>query len=241
MQTEPQARESERILRDFDKTAALVRPVVVDRVGAPRADELYRDARRNLAQIAPQIPRIKGIRAGALNTFVRITAQEIALYKAVKGQEGTPAEAWEICHEAIRLRMAEFPKWKRRLSRRLMYSGIVKWIMKRREKNNTQGKFGDFQVRYHVGDGSDFDIGVDYVSCGNLQLAKKLGAEEFAPFICMSDIALSDALGWGLIRTQTLADGCDHCDFRFKKNAKTRISSKTPEVQRTIESIERQA
>jgi hypothetical protein len=58
---------------------------------------------------------------------------------------------------------------------------------------------------------------------------------EFAPYVCMSDIALSDALGWGLIRTQTLADGCHHCDFRFMKGEATQISSKTPEVQEMIE------
>lgn len=67
---------------------------------------------------------------------------------------------------------------------------------------------------------------------------KKLEAHEFAPYVCMSDIALSDALGWGLIRSQTLADGCSHCDFRFKRNAVTQVSSKTPEVQQTIERIE---
>jgi len=66
---------------------------------------------------------------------------------------------------------------------------------------------------------------------------KKHAGEEFAPYICMSDIALSEAMGWGLIRTQTLADGCSHCDFRFKKGAATKISSKTPEVQESIERI----
>jgi 2-iminoacetate synthase ThiH len=53
----------------------------------------------------------------------------------------------------------------------------------------------------------------------------------------MSDIALSDAMGWGLIRTQTLADGCHYCDFRFKKGAVTQISSKTLEVQDAIDRI----
>jgi hypothetical protein len=176
-----------------------------------------------------------------LNGFLRTTAQEIAVYMAVRDRGGSPAEAWEICHEAIRLRMVEFPKWKRWLSRRFMYSGIVRRIMKRREANRDQPRFGDFEVRYHTGDGSDFDFGIDYVRCGNLELVKKLGAEEFAPYVCMSDIALSDALGWGLIRTQTLADGCSHCDFRFKRNAQTQISSKTPEVQQTIEGIERRS
>jgi hypothetical protein len=65
----------------------------------------------------------------------------------------------------------------------------------------------------------------------------KHGGEEFAPYICMSDIALSDAMGWGLIRTQTLADGCDNCNFRFKEGTATQITSKTPEVQVTIDRI----
>ena len=53
----------------------------------------------------------------------------------------------------------------------------------------------------------------------------------------MSDIALSDALGWGLMRSQTIADGCDYCDFRFKKGAATQIDSKTPEVRAVIAKI----
>ena len=100
-------------------------------------------------------------------------------------------------------------------------------------------KFGDFEVKYIVGDGKDFDWGVDYVACGNYNFMKSQGAEEFAPYVCMSDIALGDALGWGLTRTQTIADGCQSCDFRFKKGSKTMISSKTPEVQETIERIKK--
>jgi hypothetical protein len=238
VRTDSQAQASESLLREFDKTAELVRSFVSDRFGDDGAAALHRAARANFEEIIPQIPRIAGARAGMLNSFLRITAQEVALYKAVAAQGGTAAEAWEICHEAIRLRMDEVPKWKRWLSGRLMYSGLVRRIMKRREDKGEQARFGDFEIRYCAGDGRDFDIGVDYVRCGNFELAKKLGAEEFAPYVCMSDIALSNALGWGLIRTQTLADGCSHCDFRFKKNAETRISSKTPEVQQTIERIE---
>jgi len=50
-------------------------------------------------------------------------------------------------------------------------------------------------------------------------------------------MALSDAMGWGLKRTETLADGCDKCDFRFRKGAQTEISSRTPEVQAAIEKL----
>ena len=100
-----------------------------------------------------------------------------------------------------------------------------------------QPRYGDFQVKYIIGSGKDFDIGVDYIKCGNYEFVKGQGVEEFAPYVCMSDIALGSALGWGLIRTETLADGCERCDFRFKKGGKTQISSQTPEVQATIDKI----
>jgi hypothetical protein len=241
VQTDSRAQGSERLLRDFDKTAELVQSFVADRYGEEGNNVLYRGARKKYEEIIPQIPRIEGARAKALNSFLRITAQEVAVYKAVQERGGTAAEAWEVCHEAIRLRMNGFPKWKRWLLRRFMYSGVVRRIVRRREEKNEQPRFGDFEIRYLTGDGTAFDFGVDYVRCGNLELAKKLGAEEFAPYVCMSDIALSDALGWGLIRTQTLADGYSHCDFRFRRCSETRISSKTPDVQETIERIERRS
>lgn len=78
---------------------------------------------------------------------------------------------------------------------------------------------------------------MNYHRCGNIKFLNKHGGKAFTPYICLSDIALSDAMGWGLVRTQTLADGCSYCDFRFVKGAATMISSKTPEVLKTIDKI----
>jgi len=109
--------------------------------------------------------------------------------------------------------------------------------IKKRAQTNTHLKSGDFEVAYVVGDGIEFNYEVDYVACGNYKFVLDQGVEEFAPYVCMSDIALGTALGWGLTRTQTLADGCDRCDFRFKKGGNLRISSKAPEIQATIDKI----
>lgn len=164
---------SEPLLRDLDKTAELVRSFVADRYGEEGTDALYRDVRTKYEEIIPEIPRIAGVRSRLLNTFLRFTAQEVAVYKAVHERGGTPSEAWEICHEAIRLRMARFPNWKRSLFRRFMFSGLVKRIVSRREAKNEQLRLGDFEIRYLTGDGTSFDIGVDYVGCGCLELASR--------------------------------------------------------------------
>jgi len=226
------------LLADFDLTAKLVKGFVAGLYDADFAESLHSDARREFETIIPLVPRIKGLRARLLNVFLLYTAQEVALYRAMREHGKSPEETWLICHQAIRLRMRTFPRWKAWLLRLLLFSPLTRWIFSRRARHGERHRFGDFEVAYVVGDGSRFDIGVDYMKCGNLELVRKLGAEEFAPYVCLSDIPLSDSLGWGLERSQTLADGCDHCDFRFKKGGPTRITSKTPAVQEIIYSIQ---
>jgi len=226
-----------KLLKDFDKTADLVENYLVERYGEELADRLYSETRQEYEKIIPEIPHIEGPRARALNLFLLIVAQELAVYRIIKKHGKSLGEAWEICHEAIKLRMEKFSKIKRWLLKKLMYSNFLMKRVKRRAERGEQLKFGDFEVRYLIGDGKEFDWGVDYVACGHYTFLKAQGAEEFAPYVCLSDIALGDALGWGLIRTQTIADGFQTCDFRFKKGSVTKISSKTPEVQATIEKI----
>ena len=227
----------EKLLKDFDSTSALIKGWLVERYTKEFASTLQREVRREYEKLIPEIPYIPGPRAGMLNSFLRITAQELAVYRAMKKHGKLPGEAWELCHQALRLRLAEYPQWKLRLMKRFMFSCLVRKIVARRARLRQKVCFGDFEIEYLIGDGDQFDFGVNYLQCGNFNFVKKHGGEEFAPYVCMSDIALGDAMGWGLIRTQTLADGCPLCNFRFKQGATTQISSKTPDVQKTIRRI----
>jgi hypothetical protein len=226
-----------KLLGDFDRTTVLMVNSLNERYGKELSKTLQSEARQAYEKLIPDIPFIKGVRARTLNTFLIITAQELAVYKAMKKQGKSPAEAWELCHQALKLRVEKIPQWKRWLLRRLMFSSFMRKILARRARQQKKVGFGDFEVEYLIGRADDFDFGVNYLQCGNLSFMMKHGGEEFAPYICMSDIALSDAMGWGLIRTQTLADGCDNCNFRFKEGTATQITSKTPEVQVAIDRI----
>ena len=217
----------------------MLRGELVDRYGELDAHALIRDARARYSEILPRVRWVEGRAAPVMNSFLWITAQELAVYQAVEARGGDASEAWELCHKAIRLRTERVPRWKRWLMNRLMFSGLVRRVIRRRAMREEIVRAGDFETRSVVGDGVAFDHGVDYLRCGNLELAREVGAEAFAPYLCLSDIALSEGLGWGLIRTQTLADGCSHCDFRFKRGGETRITSQTPEVQATLERIAR--
>jgi len=47
------------------------------------------------------------------------------------------------------------------------------------------------------------------------------------------ELLYSEALGWGLRRTMTLADGQERCDFRFKRGGKTHVAL-SPEVRAAL-------
>ena len=231
--------KKEALYKEFDRTLALIEDFLVKRYGKEVADRLKLTFHQEYEKLIPEIPFIQGIRGKPLNQFLIITAQELAAFHAMKKNGKSLEEAWELCHEALSLRLAEIPQWKRWLLKFLFFSPLVKMIFKSRARKKEIARLGEFEIEYLIGDGGDFDFGVNYHQCGNIKFAKEHGGEEFAPYICMSDIALSDALGWGLIRTQTLADGCRHCDFRFKKGAETQITSRSLEVQKTIDIIQK--
>ena len=104
---------------------------------------------------------------------------------------------------------------------------IAKKRMQKIAAQTQEQPLAGFVIKYVGGDGTDFDYGVDYLGCATHKFVCEQGAAEFAPYICLSDITLGDTFGWGLTHSETLADGCRKCNFRFKKGGETRISSPT--------------
>lgn len=67
------------------------------------------------------------------------------------------------------------------------------------------------------GPGDSFDFGINYKACGFCKFAARHGDKEILPNICGLDFVAYAARGIHLERTQTLAGGASHCDFRFSR------------------------
>ena len=225
-----------KLRRSFERAANKLRPRLRSQLGSSLCATIESNARRELEEIIPKVPFARGIKASALNVFMRVTVLEVVLYKAMKQEGFSPDEIWGYCHYTLRVTMRDYPKWKRRLSQNLFQSRFVKSMMRRREKSHERYRADGFDITY-VGPHGDFDFGVDYHACSMHRFLNDHGAAEFAPYVCMSDVVLSEELGWGLKRTQTLADGASFCDFRFRANRPTAITSLTPSVQATVDRI----
>ena len=106
--------------------------------------------------------------------------------------------------------------------------GYFKYHWGRSDKMREQAKISqnrqypmDFVFKFVEGDGIELDYGTDMIECGIIKLFRKQNAEELVPYICLLDFPISRAFNRGLIRTMTLAEGADRCNFRYKKDRKT--------------------
>jgi hypothetical protein len=111
-------------------------------------------------------------------------------------------------------------------------SFYLRRLQKRAAQSQLREYPGDYVYIYVPGDEVHFDYGVDYLECASCKFLARQNASELAPYLCAADVLYSRALGWGLARTTTLAEGAGKCDFRFKKGGPTNIA--VPAALRTV-------
>ena len=90
--------------------------------------------------------------------------------------------------------------------------GRLKWS----EKSHKRIYENDWVLDILPGNG-EYDLGYDYHECGVCKLYRDEGCPELAHYMCLMDFVLADIMGMKLVRTGTIADGADICDFRYSR------------------------
>lgn len=91
-------------------------------------------------------------------------------------------------------------------------SGRMRWA----EESHKRKFENDWVVDVLEGNGQ-YELGYNYHECGICRLCQDEGCFELAKYLCRLDFVLADIMGMELLRTQTIAEGADFCDFRYKK------------------------
>jgi hypothetical protein len=75
----------------------------------------------------------------------------------------------------------------------------------------------DWVISFVEGDGKNYTYGMNVTECAILKYLTLQGAPGLTRYLCLTDYITSEAIGRGLVRNKTLAEGCDCCDFRYKQ------------------------
>jgi hypothetical protein len=202
----------------FNWVSKKIKPIVVRRYGERLADSVAWDAEHEYEALIPHLPYLGGARN--FDTFLIIAvAMFLAVYKPLESRGKPVEEIGDVVYEAAEAFFASIPRSLTRLYGRLHFT---RYSMRQAQKTATESQrrqhAGDWVFAFVEGDGEAFDWGQDFAECGVIKFFQAQDAVEFAPQMCRLDFVFSDAFGWGLARTTTLARGDEKCDFRFKRN-----------------------
>ncbi len=206
-----------RLLRQFDRGVTPLRDLLAERFGEEGLDTAIAETRAEYQAVIERLPWIGGS-ANPRSFSLYGSAFWLALWRVLEPRGLTIDEAPGLFCEMFNTYWSRYPRILRRLHGRIRM-GPANQEKVRRLAIASQARTNpdDYVSRFVPGEPGHFDFGIDIVECGIIKFLRAEGAEDLAPVLCELDWPHTELLGIELIRTTTLAQGGERCDFRFRR------------------------
>jgi hypothetical protein len=168
--------------------------------------------------VLSQMPYVGGAANRMSDFFMRLMGF-MAISRVLR-RHGVPLPViGEIERKTYKAQLLTVPEAERLASGRQFMSRENQALLREQAAKSRQKEFSDDFVYDFVepGPGDSFEFGINYKACGFCKFAARHGDKEILPNICGLDFDAYAARGIHLDRTQTLAGGASHCDFRFSR------------------------
>lgn len=200
----------------------LAEPMLRERAHLSEIDEIRQQLMDEFGIVLTQMPYVGGESSRMSDFFMRLLGF-IAIGRVLR-RHGVPLPLiGDIERETCKAHLLTVPEADRLAAGRQFLSAENQALLREQAaKSATQSHqqaFPDDFVYDFVepGPGEDFEFGIDYKACGFCKFAARHGDDEILPSICGLDFDAYATRGIRLERTQTLAGGASHCNFRFSR------------------------
>lgn len=194
----------------------LVHDIFEIHLGQPEAVAATQEIIDEFEIVLEQTPYVGGAASRMSDFFMRLIGF-MAIGRVLQ-RLGVPTDAiGEIELQSYQRQMLTIPEDDRmQAGRDFMSVGNRALIREQAVESQKKTYDGDFIYDYvEPGPTDRFEFGVNYFSCGFCRFASRHGDLKILKNICGLDFAAYALRGIHLERTQTLAGGASHCDFRF--------------------------
>ncbi len=196
----------------------LAAPMLGARAQLSDIDAIKRAVMDEFAIVLTQMPYVGGDASRMSDFFMRLLGF-MAISRVLRRHGVAPSVIGEIEREAYKAQLLTQPETERLAAGRQFMSAENQALLRAQAAKSLEGEFPEDFVYDFVepGPGDSFEFGINYKACGFCKFAARHGDKEILPNICGLDFDAYAARGIHLERTQTLAGGASHCDFRFSR------------------------
>ena len=172
--------------------------------------------------VLAQMPYVGGAASRMSDFFMRLMGF-MAISRVLRRHGVSPSVIGEIERETYKAQLLTEPEAERLASgRQFMSSENQALLCKQAARSTTDSHRREFPEDFvydfvEPGPGDNFEFGINYKACGFCKFAARHGDKEILPNICGLDFDAYATRGIRLERSQTLAGGADHCNFRFSR------------------------
>jgi hypothetical protein len=185
-------------------------------------DGIKREVMDEFEIVLTQMPHVGGTASRMSDFFMRFLGF-MAISRVLRRHDVPLSVIGEIEREAYKAQLLTVPEAERLASGRQFMSPENQALLREQAaKSATESHRTEFPQDFVYdfvapGPGDDFEFGIDYKACGFCKFAAHHGDKEILPSICSLDFDAYSTRGIHLDRTQTLAGGASHCNFRFSR------------------------
>ena len=189
-----------------------------ERAGLSNIEEITQEVMDEFEIVLTQMPYVGGTASRMSDFFMRLMGF-MAIGRVLR-RHGVPLPViGEIERETYKAQLLTVPEAERLISgQQFMSPENQTWMREQAAKSLAEEFPEDFVYDFvEPGPGDTFEFGINYKACGFCKFAARHGDEEILPHICGLDFEAYATRGIRLERTQTLAGGASHCNFRFSR------------------------
>ena len=181
-------------------------------------DKIRQEVMDEFEIVLTQMPYVGGAASRMSDFFMRLMGF-MAIGRVLRRHGLALPVIGEIERESYKAQLLTVPEAERLASgRQFMSSESQASLREQAVKSHAEEYPEDFVYDFvEPGPDDSFEFGINYKACGFCKFAARHGDKEILPHICGLDFEAYATRGIRLERTQTLAGGASHCDFRFSR------------------------
>lgn len=203
-------------INPFESHAATINRYLSDKYDTATADKVCNVARGEYDKLIALLPDIGG-EAHPGFKWLTLAALWVAFLRPLNALAHGVEETARVFYDAFVAELEKRPREELIRQGEWLFTQQYADMMQIWSAHTKTQSTGDWVVDFVPEQADRFDHGLDFHYCPCLEFFKSQGAESLAPFFCLLDFPENRLMESGLKRTKTLAQGDDHCDFRYKR------------------------